>query len=139
MSAMGLKSFLDPTGVPRCSGVYFIYEGKTLIYVGQASDLRRRLKQHLRGPRRISAFRRKIEVFRGFQTEKDITQYVSNLKFRYKTFNCSRDELLKIERSSIEKLRPEFNGRIRNSHIPKRKCAKNKKVKAKLNFTILKK
>ncbi|MEE9115735.1 MAG: GIY-YIG nuclease family protein [Thermoplasmata archaeon] len=38
----------DLSRVPNTSGIYRLYHGNTVVYVGQAKNLRRRISQHER-------------------------------------------------------------------------------------------
>ncbi|BCB73652.1 hypothetical protein GCM10022251_77560 [Phytohabitans flavus] len=41
----------DVTGAPAAGGVHVVLAGDDVIYVGESGNLRRRLRQHLNGPR----------------------------------------------------------------------------------------
>lgn len=111
MDGKFLKRFQILREVPQTSGVYFVYEGEKLIYIGKASNLRRRLRNHLKGPLRVSALRRKIKRYRKIDLEAQITEFISRLRFSFKEFQCSEKELLEHEASYIERMMPELNGR----------------------------
>lgn len=66
-----------------CSGVYFLYQGSVVVYVGQAVDIRRRLAGHIAEG---------VKVFDGIS-------FVP----------CAPSGLLTAERRYIQKLRPIYN------------------------------
>jgi len=44
-NAVGDKTFTN-NNIPKCSGVYFLWSEKELIYIGKAKNLRIRIAQH---------------------------------------------------------------------------------------------
>lgn len=69
--AAATTSFHDLLGVPKESGVYFIYEEGVCVYVGSSLDMRKRLQghEHIAGNRRVGYLlcdrnmRRRFEAF----------------------------------------------------------------------------
>jgi hypothetical protein len=104
--------FLTDEKISLISGIYFIYKGDTLVYVGQTNHCMRqrigRLLAGIRGTERYdenhSAAYKYIEYF-GRDT--------SGLSFKYVELNLKElqfgIQLQDIENSIIEKLKPIFN------------------------------
>lgn len=55
-----LKPLADVSDFPRSAGVYIVYNGKRALYVGIATNLKRRLQQHIEDRRVSSALTLKL-------------------------------------------------------------------------------
>lgn len=75
------------TVLPRTPGIYFVYSGESLLYVGQARNIRKRLGGHHR---------------------KSQFNEVSDLRIEWE--NVSIEGLDRAERHYIKSLSPKWNG-----------------------------
>ncbi len=110
-------------------GVYIVYEGNNIIYIGKASGqtLKRRLSEHVSYDNEYNSLTRKMSVFKNIplsNIEKIFEYIIKNLKFSlipYNVHNYKRgqyfydhDEKEKIiakERDLIETFTPILNKR----------------------------
>jgi excinuclease UvrABC nuclease subunit len=76
---------------PRTFGVYVLYRNKTPVYVGQARNLRNRLRDHLR----------KIEGKDGIDTEQVTCKFLTITRLW---------EVARAEEVLISRFAPEWNG-----------------------------
>lgn len=103
------KMRFDSRNVPEEKGLYAIYdENDDLIYVGRTSNLKRRiLGNHRSGNVRGSAFRRALMREKGFETERELSEYIrGNCAFQYLPLD---EELLAVEHFVIAVLIPKLN------------------------------
>jgi len=108
LESMPLTNF-EVKDIPEEPGLYAIYdENDVLIYIGQTSNLQRRLlRNHRSGNSRGSAFRRALMKDKEFENEKIMSSYIrNNCTFRYLPL---QKELSAIEHFLIAVLEPKLN------------------------------
>ena len=98
-------SFEEVKNLPKQKGVYFIYDNGTLVYIGQAGELRKRCMQYLQeGVGRT--FREKLMNEKEIKNVEDAKNYIKDIcKIRY----IIEDEHKKMEHLAIGLFNPEYN------------------------------
>lgn len=97
---------------PPRTGVYVIYSGDSLLYVGKASNLQRRLGQHVRGERG-----RPIP-----------------LNYRVKVRYCKGHHMGGIEEPLIHRLQPPMN--VLGKRTPSKRTAGTKQLNVEIPVTL---
>src|ERR1035441_5611701 len=112
MSNWVKASFLNLKVVPESPGVYAIYSGASVIYIGQSVNMRHRLSDHYREMLSESASR--FDNYR-----------LKSVKFR----PCKKlEEWLSLELKLIHRLSPALNVRVFTEPIPTFCCKCGRKA-----------
>ena len=95
----------------KTKGVYVIYEGDTVIYIGESGNIHQRLYGNLlKGDYKSHTLRNKLYGYNGIQTDRDVNNYLMN-KCRFKVLDVSFRKRLEDFASSV--INPKFYGKKR--------------------------
>jgi len=97
--------------LPQEAGIYVLYEDREVAYVGMTKgSLRRRIyKNHFRGSKRNSAFRKTLMREKRFRAKNSVRKYMLNhMEVAWKEMGSEEAETL--EHFMIAVLNPVYNG-----------------------------